>query len=66
MAAFELGDRECGRGWQNAVATLLTFDPNITKSVGSVKSEKFCARKGLGYSGSVLVRFVSVRIASSH
>ena len=28
FAAFELGDRECGRGWQNAVARLLTFDPN--------------------------------------
>ena len=27
MAAFELGDRECGRGWQNAVARQLTFDP---------------------------------------
>ena len=28
MAAFELGDRECGRGWQDAIARLLTFNPN--------------------------------------
>ena len=42
MAAFELGDRECRRGWQYVVARQLTFDRDpVPYQLGSRKVKSF-------------------------